>query len=57
MHRTVAGRGQVKISGLGADLTFEQAVEFVKAGATRIGTRLDCPMMDTIRQEMQGIIC
>ena len=55
MHKSVAGRGKVKISGLGAGLTFEQAIEFVEAGATRIGTRLACPMMDTIRKEM-GVV-
>lgn len=52
IHQHIQGRGQAKISGLGPDLTFAQAVEFIKAGAARIGTRLACPMMDTIRQEM-----
>ena len=43
---------QVKISGLGGGLTFEQALEFIDAGASRIGTRLACPMMDTIRKQL-----
>jgi deoxyribose-phosphate aldolase len=48
----VHGHTGVKISGLGANLTFEEAVEFYDAGATRVGTRLACPMMDTIRKEL-----
>jgi deoxyribose-phosphate aldolase len=52
MLKAVRGRCGVKISGLGGGLTFEQAVQFLDAGATRIGTRLGCPMMDTIRKAM-----
>lgn len=52
LKKHVHGHTGVKISGLGANLTFEQAVEFYEAGATRIGTRLACPMMDVIRKEL-----
>ena len=55
LHETVPAPTQVKISGLGGGLTFEQAIEFIDAGASRIGTRLACPMMDTIRKEMRII--
>lgn len=52
IHKTIGTTGEVKISGLGGNLTFDLALEYINAGATRIGTRLACPMMDTIRQEM-----
>jgi deoxyribose-phosphate aldolase len=52
LKKHVHGHTGVKISGLGANLTFAQAVEFYDAGVTRIGTRLACPMMDTIRKEL-----
>jgi len=53
LRKTVAAPTEIKISGLGAGLTFEQALQFIEAGATRIGTRLACPMMETIRKEMR----
>ena len=52
LHKSLQGRAKVKISGLGGGLTFEQVLEFIEAGASRIGTRLVCPMMATIRKEM-----
>lgn len=53
LHESLLDRAKVKISSLGGGLTFEQAVEFIEAGASRIGTRLACPMMDTIRKAME----
>ena len=52
LKKHVHGHTGVKISGLGACLTFEEAVDFHNVGAVRIGTRLACPMMDTIRKEL-----
>lgn len=52
LHKNVLAPTEVKISGLGGGLTFEQALEFIEVGASRIGTRLACPMIDTIRKEM-----
>lgn len=53
LHDTVGGKIGVKISGLGADFTFDQAVEFVNVGVTRIGARLNCPLVDTIRKNCE----